>query len=67
MKQKVFFCLVQTEEGDIFRINLICDDSNSQVNEIEMTYFDTIPVCSSMCISRNGLLFAASEFGDHTL
>lgn len=66
-EQKVFFCLVQTEEGDIFRINLICDDSNSQVNEIEMTYFDTIPVCSSMCISRNGLLFAASEFGDHTL
>ena len=32
-----------------------------------MTYFDTLPVCNAMCISRNGLFFAASDFGDHHL
>ena len=79
-EQKVFFCLVQTEEGDLFRASLVTKEEGGdategtaevtgggKVIELKLTYFDTIPVCSSLCISRNGLLFAASEYGDHTL
>lgn len=35
--------------------------------ELKVKYFDTIPPCSSLCLSRKGFLFAAAEFGDHAL
>jgi len=35
------------------------------VEKIEISYFDTIPVASSLCVLRSGYLFAASEFGNH--
>ena len=62
-EQKVFFCLLQDESGDLFRLTLSEEEegSSSSVSAITLTYFDTIPVCTSMCISRNGLLFATSE------
>ena len=64
-EQKIFFCLLQDESGDLFRLTLNSEEeegsSSSKVSAITLTYFDTIPVCTSMCISRNGLLFATSE------
>jgi splicing factor 3B subunit 3 len=30
-------------------------------------YFDTIPTAGSLCLLKNGLLFSASEFGNHHL
>jgi splicing factor 3B subunit 3 len=40
-------------------------DSPTQVTELKVKYFDTIPPCSAMCILKTGFLFAASESGDH--
>ncbi|KAK7815628.1 spliceosome-associated protein 130 b [Quercus suber] len=63
-KQKaMFFFLLQTEYGDIFKVTL--DHDNDHVTELKIKYFDTIPVTSSMCVLKSGHLFAASEFGNH--
>ena len=32
------------------------------MEKIEISYFDTIPVASSLCVLRSCYLFAASEF-----
>ena len=58
--------LIQTEFGDIFRVDLIVSrPPNGPVEEIRLTYFDSIPPSSSMCITKTGFLFSASEFGNH--
>lgn len=65
-KQKsMFFFLLQTEYGDIFKVTL--DHDNERVKELKIKYFDTIPVTSSLCVLKSGFLFAASEFGNHAL
>lgn len=65
-KQKsMFFFLLQTEYGDIFKVTL--DHDNDKVSELKIKYFDTIPVTTSMCVLKSGFLFAASEFGNHSL
>ena len=37
------------------------------VSEVKVKYFDTLPPCSSICVLKTGFLFAASEFGNHSL
>ncbi|KAK3409052.1 spliceosome-associated protein 130 A [Eucalyptus grandis] len=65
-KQKsMFFFLLQTEYGDIFKATL--EHDGEHVQELKIKYFDTIPVTSSMCVLKSGFLFAASEFGNHAL
>jgi splicing factor 3B subunit 3 len=64
-KQKaMFFFLLQTEYGDIFKVTL--DHDNDRVSELKIKYFDTFPVTASMCVLKSGHLFAASEFGNHS-
>ncbi|OXA64014.1 splicing factor 3B subunit 3 isoform X1 [Folsomia candida] len=63
--KSMFFFLVQTEQGDIFKITLEIDDD--MVTEIKLKYFDTTPVATSMCVLKTGFLFVASEFGNHYL
>ncbi|KAL5994456.1 hypothetical protein ACLOJK_024506 [Asimina triloba] len=65
-KQKtMFFFLLQTEYGDIFKVTL--EHESDRVTELKIKYFDTIPVTASMCVMKAGFLFAASEFGNHAL
>ncbi|XP_022957076.1 spliceosome-associated protein 130 A-like [Cucurbita moschata] len=65
-KQKtMFFFLLQTEYGDIFKVTL--EHNNDSVKELKIKYFDTIAVTASMCVLKSGFLFAASEFGNHSL
>ncbi|PAA74859.1 hypothetical protein BOX15_Mlig012773g3 [Macrostomum lignano] len=61
----MFFFLVQTEQGDVFKLTLETDED--LVTEIRLKYFDTVPVAASMCVLRTGFLFVASEFGNHYL
>ncbi|KAJ3244641.1 Splicing factor 3B subunit 3 [Chytriomyces hyalinus] len=69
--KKGFFVLLQTEDGDIFKVTLDfdvgADKSIGAVTNIRLKYFDTIPVSSGMVLFKNGLLFVASEFGNHYL
>lgn len=57
-----FFLLVQTNLGDLFKINV--SHADSQAQELEIRYFDTIPVCSELCIFRSGFMLAVCEGGD---
>ncbi|GJT26040.1 spliceosome-associated protein 130 A [Tanacetum coccineum] len=62
----MFFFLLQTEYGDVFKVTLHHD--NEHVTELKIKYFDTIPTASAMCVMKsNGFLSAASEFGNHAL
>ena len=49
----------------------VCDDlqvhldcAGTTVNNLRVKYFDTVPTATSLCISKLGLLFTASEFGN---
>eukprot|EP00607_Mallomonas_marina_P002019 CAMPEP_0182431098 /NCGR_PEP_ID=MMETSP1167-20130531/46437_1 /TAXON_ID=2988 /ORGANISM="Mallomonas Sp, Strain CCMP3275" /LENGTH=201 /DNA_ID=CAMNT_0024617041 /DNA_START=383 /DNA_END=984 /DNA_ORIENTATION=+ len=68
-KQKdLFFFLLQCELGDLYRVTLDLDPSDRKiVRDVFVTVFDTIPPAIGLCITRAGLLFAASEFGNHAL
>ncbi|XP_031565334.1 splicing factor 3B subunit 3-like [Actinia tenebrosa] len=63
--KSMFFFLIQTEQGDIFKVTMETDED--MVTEIRMKYFDTVPVATSMCVLKTGFLFTASEFGNHYL
>ncbi|KAI3995357.1 hypothetical protein MKX01_032159 [Papaver californicum] len=64
-QKSMFFFLLQTEYGDVFKVTL--DHNNDRVTELKIKYFDTIPVTAAMCVLKTGFLFAASEFGNHGL
>lgn len=74
-EKRKFFFYIQTELGDVFKTEFgFADNSSVIVNEIRMTYFDTLPVATSLCLlpySRRrvegGLLFVCAEAGDHKL
>lgn len=63
--KSMFFFLVQTEQGDVFKVTL--ETNEEFVTEIRLKYFDTVPVASAMCVLKTGFLFVASEFGNHYL
>eukprot|EP01036_Dinobryon_divergens_P028945 gene28945-37971_t len=68
-KQKdLFFLLLQSEYGDLYKVTFELDAADPKlVNNVIVTVFDTIPPANSICITRTGLLYAASEFGNHSL
>lgn len=69
-KQKgLFFFLVQTEYGDIYKITLDISDVQGQktVRNVLVSVFDTVQPANSLCITRSGLLFVASEHCNHNL
>jgi splicing factor 3B subunit 3 len=68
-KQKdMFFFLLQSEYGDLYKVMLQLDESDKKiVKNLVVCVFDTIFTCNGLCITRSGLLFAASEFGNHGL
>lgn len=38
-----------------------------KVRDVIVSVFDTVAPANALCITRSGLLFCASEFGDHAL
>ncbi|ONH67726.1 Pre-mRNA-splicing factor rse1 [Cyberlindnera fabianii] len=53
-----FFFLLQTNFGDIFKVELPPDRT------LVISYFDTIPVCTSIIVLKSGFLYADTEYGD---
>ena len=64
-KKNKFFALAQSEVGDVYKVTL--DVKDSTVTGIEVCLLDTLPVANSLNISKLGMLFCASEFGEHYL
>jgi splicing factor 3B subunit 3 len=69
VQKNLFFFLCQSEFGDIYKVTLTWDEDgdDASVSDIHVKYFDTIPVCSSLCVLKTGFLFAAAEFSNHYL
>ncbi|KAF1837382.1 pre-mRNA-splicing factor rse1 [Decorospora gaudefroyi] len=65
LKGGEFFYLLQTEDGDVFKLTV--ESANSTVERIKIRYFDTIPVATSICIMKAGFVYAACESGDRVL
>ncbi|PWN49180.1 putative splicing factor 3B subunit 3 [Violaceomyces palustris] len=63
--KNAFFFLVQTEDGDLFKITI--DHEEEDVKAVKIKYFDTVPVATGLNILRAGFLFVASEFGSQYL
>jgi splicing factor 3B subunit 3 len=66
-----FFFLLQTEDGDLFKVTIeMVEDDNgtptAEVKRLKIKYFDTVPIATSLCILKSGFLFVASEFGNHS-
>lgn len=57
-----FFFLLQTEDGDLFKVTL--EHEEGQVERIRIKYFDTVPIATSLCILKSGFLFVAAETGN---
>ena len=68
-KQKdLFFFLLQSELGDLYKVTLELDATDPKiVQNVVVTVFDSVPPANSLCITKTGLLFCASEFGNHSL
>ena len=67
-----FFFLLQSEDGDLFKITIdMVEDENGQatgeVQKVKIKYFDTVPVATSLFILKSGYLFVGSENGNHHL
>lgn len=60
--KEFFFFLLQSEYGDLYKVTL--SFSEDTVNQININYFDTVPVANSLCVIKTGFLFLASEFGN---
>jgi splicing factor 3B subunit 3 len=65
-----FFFLLQSEDGDLFKVTLDMVENDSgqatgEVKKLKIKYFDTVPVATSLCILKSGFLFVASETGNH--
>lgn len=65
-KQKdKFFFLLQSELGDLYKLTLSYDEE--AVRQINIRYFDTVPIATSLCVMKTGFLFVAAESGNHIL
>lgn len=60
--QGQFFFLLQSEEGDLYKVTI--EHIDEDVERVKIKYFDTVPVATSLCILKSGFLFVASEFGN---
>ncbi|GAO45938.1 hypothetical protein SAICODRAFT_6225 [Saitoella complicata NRRL Y-17804] len=60
-----FFYLLQTEDGDLFKVTL--DHDGEDVQAVRIKYFDTVPVASGLVILKSGFLFVAAEASNHYL
>lgn len=58
LKKKDFFILLQSSEGDLFKLTCMFDEDKEVLQDIYVTYFDTIPVCKDLSILKGGFLFA---------
>lgn len=66
-KKNKFFGMAQTEVGDVYKVSFTLNDDKTAVSKLQVALLDTLPMANALHVSKLGLLFAASEFGDHQL
>ncbi|KAJ3432517.1 splicing factor 3b subunit [Anaeramoeba flamelloides] len=56
--------LLQNDLGDLYKLILIFDANNS-INNLTISYFDTIPISTNLIIIGKNYLFSSSNFSTH--
>ncbi|KAK3703320.1 pre-mRNA-splicing factor rse1 [Vermiconidia calcicola] len=67
-----FFFLLQTEDGDVFKLTMaMAEDASgrrtSQPESMSMRYYETFPVAKQMLLIRKGYIYIAAENGNNKL
>ena len=67
-----FFVMLQTDDGDLFRVSLnVAADSDGkstgEVSGLMVQFFATIPVASVILLTKTAYLYCASEAGEQRL
>jgi len=70
--QKKFFFLLQTDDGDVFKLTMSMGEDEqgrptSQPEKLHLKYYDTYPVAKHMLLIRKGYLYIAAENGNNKL
>eukprot|EP00474_Spongospora_subterranea_P009375 CRZ09833.1 hypothetical protein [Spongospora subterranea] len=63
----IFFFLLQSERGHVFKVSLTMLPGTVTVGDIRVSYFDTLPLSTALCIMQIGFLFVGSEHSNHYL
>ncbi|CAM9248608.1 unnamed protein product, partial [Choristocarpus tenellus] len=63
----LFFHIIQSEMGDLYKVSLVVNAEQTEVTDIHVEVFDTIPVANSLQVTKKGRLFCANEFSNHLL
>ncbi|CAM9850089.1 unnamed protein product, partial [Phaeothamnion confervicola] len=66
-KNRIWFAVVQSELGDLYKVTLDALYQRQQVRDIRVEYFDTVSPATALAVTRQGKLFVAAEYGNHTL
>ena len=59
----VFFFLLQSEYGDLYKLSI--DFTDSEVHSLRIQFFDTLPPGTVINILKTGYLFFAAESSNH--
>ncbi|KAK4550552.1 hypothetical protein LTR36_000131 [Oleoguttula mirabilis] len=67
-----FFFLVQTEDGDVFKLNLEMGEDaqgrkTAQPERMTLKYYETFPIAKQMLLIRKGYIYIAAENGNSKL
>lgn len=67
-----FFFLLQTEDGDVFKLTLDIEEDaqgrkTSPPSGMNLKYYETFPVGKALLLIRKGYIFVAAEHGDSKL
>jgi len=55
VQKGLFFFLLQTEYGDLLKVSLVYEEDT--VHDVQVKYFDTLPVASALVVLKSGFLF----------
>ncbi|QIW96186.1 hypothetical protein AMS68_001704 [Peltaster fructicola] len=58
-----FFMLLQTDDGDLFKLTVELDEEVAEPVSLKIKYFDTVPLASYLISLRRGFLYVAAENG----
>ncbi|KAK1809628.1 pre-mRNA-splicing factor rse1 [Friedmanniomyces endolithicus] len=60
-----FFFLLQTEDGDVFKLMMeMSEEAKAQPERMVVKYYDTFPVAKQMLLIRKGYIYIAAENGN---
>lgn len=58
-----FLLLLQTDDGDVFKLTMELEEENFQPSGLKIKYFDTMPLATYLISLRRGFIYVGAENG----